>query len=91
MATVIKTGTLNNVSTLAGVLPTRDRGLVWFAILNRGGNVSRFRAEQDKFLQHLVQQLHPSAGIPPELTPHSAKNSLPLLGAANRNEILYPG
>lgn len=91
MATVIKTGTLNNVSTLAGVLPTRDRGLVWFAILNRGGNVSRFRAEQDKFLQHLVQELHPSAGIPPELTPHSVKNSLPLLGAANRNEILYPG
>jgi D-alanyl-D-alanine carboxypeptidase/D-alanyl-D-alanine-endopeptidase (penicillin-binding protein 4) len=90
-ATVIKTGTLNNVSTLAGVLPTRDRGLVWFAIFNQGNNVSGFRAEQDNLIQHLAQQLHPSEGIPPELMPHSAKNSLPLLGAANRNQILYPG
>ena len=41
-ATVMKTGTLNDVSALAGVMPTRDRGLVWFAIINRGTNVSGF-------------------------------------------------
>jgi D-alanyl-D-alanine carboxypeptidase/D-alanyl-D-alanine-endopeptidase (penicillin-binding protein 4) len=90
-ATVIKTGTLNNVSTLAGVLPTRDRGLVWFAILNHGSNVSAFRAEQDKLLQRLVQQLQPTAEVSSALIPHSTKAVLPELGAASRNQILYGG
>ncbi|MEI6443887.1 MAG: D-alanyl-D-alanine carboxypeptidase [Nostocales cyanobacterium ELA583] len=87
-ATVMKTGTLNDVSALAGVVPTRDRGLVWFAILNRGPNISGFRAEQDKFLQHLEKELEVSTDIPEPLTPH-LDNSLPKFGAANRNEILY--
>lgn len=47
-ATVIKTGTLHDVSSLAGVMPTGDRSLVWFAILNRGTNPAGFRSEQDK-------------------------------------------
>ncbi|QSJ17479.1 D-alanyl-D-alanine carboxypeptidase [Nostoc sp. UHCC 0702] len=88
-ATVIKTGTLRDVSALAGVMPTRDRGLVWFAIINRGTNVSAFRAGQDKLLQRLVQQLQVATTVPDVLTPHSTINSLPELGATSRNEILY--
>ncbi|MBW4615982.1 MAG: D-alanyl-D-alanine carboxypeptidase [Desmonostoc vinosum HA7617-LM4] len=88
-ATVIKTGTLSDVSALAGVMPTRDRGLVWFAIINRGTNVWGFRTGQDQLLQRLVKQLQVPATIPTTLTPHSAINSVPLLGATNRNEILY--
>ncbi|BAZ29407.1 peptidase S13, D-Ala-D-Ala carboxypeptidase C [Cylindrospermum sp. NIES-4074] len=88
-ATVIKTGTLRDVSALAGVMPTRDRGLVWFAVLNRGPNVSGFRTGQDQLLQHLVQRLQLPTGVPAALTPHSAINSLPALGAASRNEILF--
>lgn len=91
LATVIKTGTLRDVSSLAGVMPTRDRGLVWFAILNRGTNLSAFRTEQDKLLQHLAQQLQTYPSVPAALTPHSSPNSLPALGAVNRNEILYKG
>jgi D-alanyl-D-alanine carboxypeptidase/D-alanyl-D-alanine-endopeptidase (penicillin-binding protein 4) len=87
-ATVMKTGTLNDVSALAGVVPTRDRGLVWFTIINRGGNVSAFRTEQDKLLQHLEKELEVSTDIPATLTPH-LDNSLPKFGAANRNEVLY--
>ncbi len=87
-ATVIKTGTLNDVSTLAGVLPTKDRGLVWFTIINRGVNVSAFRTEQDKLLQHLEKELEVSTDIPATLVPH-LDNSVPKFGAANRNEILY--
>ncbi|MBD2392511.1 D-alanyl-D-alanine carboxypeptidase [Aphanizomenon flos-aquae NRERC-008] len=87
-ATVIKTGTLNDVSALAGVVPTRDRGLVWFTIINRGGNVSAFRVQQDKLLQHLEKELEVATDIPDTLTPH-LDNSLPNFGAANRNEILY--
>ncbi|MBN3925974.1 D-alanyl-D-alanine carboxypeptidase [Nostoc sp. NMS4] len=89
LATVIKTGTLRDVSALAGVMPTRDRGLVWFAIINRGTNVWGFRTGQDQLLQSVVKQLQLPLTVPIALTPHSAINSLPQLGATNRNEILY--
>jgi D-alanyl-D-alanine carboxypeptidase/D-alanyl-D-alanine-endopeptidase (penicillin-binding protein 4) len=51
----VKTGTLAQVSALAGVIPTKERGLVWFTIINQGGNIDKLRAEQDKFLQGLAQ------------------------------------
>jgi serine-type D-Ala-D-Ala carboxypeptidase/endopeptidase (penicillin-binding protein 4) len=88
-ATVIKTGTLRDVSALAGVMPTRDRGLVWFAIINRGTNVSAFRTGQDHLLQSLVKQLQVAPSVPAALTPHSAINSVPQLGAGDRNDILF--
>jgi len=88
---VVKTGTLNSVSSLAGVIPTRDRGLVWFAIINRGSSPGVFRSQQDKLLQHLIQALHVADNLPTDLTPHSAQNSLPKLGATERNTIVYPG
>ncbi|NET84055.1 MAG: D-alanyl-D-alanine carboxypeptidase [Moorea sp. SIO1F2] len=50
---VIKTGTLREVSALAGFLPTRDRGLVWFAIINGGNDILEFRTKQDQLLQRL--------------------------------------
>jgi serine-type D-Ala-D-Ala carboxypeptidase/endopeptidase (penicillin-binding protein 4) len=51
----VKTGTLAQVSALAGVIPTKERGLVWFAIINHGGNIEKLRAEQDRLLQRLSQ------------------------------------
>ncbi|MCP2730971.1 D-alanyl-D-alanine carboxypeptidase [Limnofasciculus baicalensis] len=56
LGTAMKTGTLREVSALAGVIPTRDRGLVWFAIINRGNDIPRFRAEQDQILAKLAEQ-----------------------------------
>ncbi|MBD2360196.1 D-alanyl-D-alanine carboxypeptidase [Anabaena minutissima FACHB-250] len=87
-ATVMKTGTLRDVSALAGVVPTRDRGLVWFAIINRGPQITAFRQQQDKLLQSLVQQLQIPPDVPNALTPHTAK-SLPELGNTSRNEIVF--
>ena len=56
-AAVVKTGTLWNVSALAGVLPTRAYGPVWFTIINGGPNHTEgFRREQDRFLQALRQR-----------------------------------
>jgi D-alanyl-D-alanine carboxypeptidase/D-alanyl-D-alanine-endopeptidase (penicillin-binding protein 4) len=89
-ATVMKTGTLRDVSALAGVVPTRDRGLVWFAIINRGSQITAFRQQQDKLLQNLVQQLQVPPSVPNVLTPHTAK-SLPELGNTKRNEIVFRG
>jgi serine-type D-Ala-D-Ala carboxypeptidase/endopeptidase (penicillin-binding protein 4) len=54
--TTIKTGTLNEVSALGGVLPTRDRGLVWFVIVNKGSQIAKLRQQQDTLLQALVKE-----------------------------------
>jgi D-alanyl-D-alanine carboxypeptidase/D-alanyl-D-alanine-endopeptidase (penicillin-binding protein 4) len=61
LGTAIKTGTLREVSALAGVIPTKARGPVWFAIVNHGTNIEQLRAEQDNLLQNLSQhwQLEP--------------------------------
>lgn len=88
-ATVIKTGTLSDVSALAGVMPTRDRGLVWFTIMNRGADVEGFRAGQDQLLQRLVQQLRVAPALPTVLIPHPVSSNSSQLGAIDRNEILY--
>ena len=71
--------------------PTRDRGLVWFTIINRGTNVAGFRTGQDKLLQRLVQQLQIAPEVPNALTPHASLNTAQELGTVSRNEILYKG
>jgi D-alanyl-D-alanine carboxypeptidase/D-alanyl-D-alanine-endopeptidase (penicillin-binding protein 4) len=56
--TLLKTGTLNTVSALAGVVPTRDRGWVWYAIINNGSaQIPYLRQEQDVLLQEITQAL----------------------------------
>lgn len=88
---VVKTGTLWNVSALGGVLPTRDRGLVWFAILNGGGDdIWGFRDRQDQLLHQLLKQW----GISPEPFPQITRNypsnrELIEIGAPSRNELLW--
>ena len=57
----VKTGTLNEVSALAGTIPTQERGTVWFSIINGGPNFDRLRAEQDKMLQRIAQHWQISA------------------------------
>jgi serine-type D-Ala-D-Ala carboxypeptidase/endopeptidase (penicillin-binding protein 4) len=54
---LVKTGTLSDVSALAGMIPTRDRGPIWFATINRGeGNIATFHGEQDRLLRSLNQK-----------------------------------
>jgi serine-type D-Ala-D-Ala carboxypeptidase/endopeptidase (penicillin-binding protein 4) len=52
---VIKSGSLNTVSTLAGALPTQKQGIIWFAIFNSGGDLQLFRPEQESLLNSLVE------------------------------------
>lgn len=49
----IKTGTLAQVSALAGMIPTKERGQVCFAIINSGNNIEGFRHQQDQLLKQL--------------------------------------
>jgi D-alanyl-D-alanine carboxypeptidase/D-alanyl-D-alanine-endopeptidase (penicillin-binding protein 4) len=64
-AVIGKTGTLpatdGGVSTLAGILYTRDYGPVLFAIFNTKGPVSTYRRLQDDFLKGFIAE---SGGIP---------------------------
>ncbi|MBR8830556.1 MAG: hypothetical protein N5P05_003915 [Chroococcopsis gigantea SAG 12.99] len=78
---MIKTGTLAQVSALAGLIPTRERGNVCFAITNFGSsNIEGLRHEQDEVLQALAAHWR--------LVPAVTKGSLPkkpFLGDPGRN------
>ena len=54
--TAIKTGMLNQVSALAGVIPLSEDQNVWFTTINYGWQIEQFRRQQDVFLQQLVKQ-----------------------------------
>ena len=64
-AVIGKTGTLpatdGGVSTLAGIIYTRNRGPVLFAIFNTMGSVATYRKLQDSFLKGFIME---SGGIP---------------------------
>ena len=86
----VKTGTLNDVSSLAGVLPTRDQGLVWFSIIDIGtANLDTLHAHQDELLQTLVAQWGAALPIPPDLQPSDRlKLYEAQLGDPTRNQPL---
>ena len=52
---VMKSGTLNRVSSIAGALPTKNQGVIWFAVINGEGDVDQFRAKQETLLQTFMQ------------------------------------
>ena len=54
--TTVKTGTLDRVSALAGVIPTKHHGNVYFSIINYGSQYEYFRQRQDWLLNELVQK-----------------------------------
>lgn len=62
-AVIAKTGTLRGVSALAGYMHTKEKGVVLFAILNRGGSPYTFRKLQD----YLVREMFEVCGGPASL------------------------
>lgn len=80
---VIKSGSLDDVSGLVGALPTRDRGTVWFSIINFGDNVKEFRSQQEIFLKSLVNQWGAVQYLPLELTPNPQREN-----QTSRSEIV---
>lgn len=83
----VKTGSLFDVSALAGAIPTKDRGVVWFAIINRGTGLDNLRDHQDWLLQQLVTQWGTPAILPTAISPH-IDGTQPQLGDIRRNEVL---
>ncbi len=81
----VKTGTLWNVSALVGAVPTRDRGLVWFALLNGGDAYTLpFRRQQDEFLHRIQEQW----GRGPQPRALRGEYPLPRFGDRDRLEVL---
>lgn len=79
--TTIKTGTLDNVSALAGVIPSQH-SKVYFSIINYGRPVSYFRQQQDILLNELAQRW--------QLTPNNldlAQENNWYLGDPRRNQL----
>jgi serine-type D-Ala-D-Ala carboxypeptidase/endopeptidase (penicillin-binding protein 4) len=88
IGTTIKTGTLNEVSALGGVLPTRDRGLVWFVIVNKGSQIAKLRQQQDTLLQSLVQTWGAVKPAPLVVTKHDRAPAY--FGDPDRNVAIMP-
>lgn len=84
-----KTGTLWDTSALAGVFPTRDRGLVWFAIFNEGEDYTlKFREQQDKLLRALEQYWGKADRSAEAIAPRLDADADTRLGAPGRNRIV---
>ena len=67
---MIKTGTLAQVSALAGEIPTQERGKVWFVIMNAGSsNIEGFINQQDRVLHALDQHW--------QILPEATQGSIP--------------
>lgn len=86
----VKTGSLWDVSALAGVIPTGDRGPLWFAIINRGEGIETLRVRQDQFLQTVQQQFSQPQTIPQAIAPTQPNSEDLRVGASSRNQ-LFPG
>ena len=86
--TTMKTGTLNQVSALAGVFPTADRGLVWFVIVNQGSQIAKLRQQQDTLLQSLVQTWGKVTPVPLVVTKRERQPAL--FGDPDRNLAVTP-
>jgi serine-type D-Ala-D-Ala carboxypeptidase/endopeptidase (penicillin-binding protein 4) len=86
--TTMKTGTLNEVSALGGVLPTRDRGLVWFVIVNKGSQIAKLRQQQDTLLQSLVKTWGAVKPAPLVVTKHDRAPAY--FGDPDRNVAIMP-
>ena len=90
----IKTGTLNEVSALAGVIPLQGEQKAWFTITNYGWQIKHFRNQQDQLVQKLVNHWQPPKPnnflTPPELRKQDPQNSavnLNYLGDPQRNKL----
>ncbi|MBD2259840.1 D-alanyl-D-alanine carboxypeptidase [Pseudanabaena sp. FACHB-2040] len=82
----LKTGTLAEVSALAGFIPTEERGPVWFTIINWGWDLDGLRRHQDELLNE-IQTHWGVADAPSMFQPKVRLTQSPYqLGDPSRNE-----
>ncbi len=73
---VTKSGSLDAVSALAGALPTTQKGVVWFVVMNGGNNnLEGFRSDQEALLRSLSSQWGAVQTSPAALSINSERSS----------------
>lgn len=86
----VKTGSLAEVSALAGMVPTAEHGPVWFAIINRGWAIPDLRVQQDQLLQ-AIQAHWGTATVSPDMaTQVRMQTENYRYGDPRRNEVIAP-
>ena len=73
---IAKSGTLNQVSGLAGILPTTQQGQICFGILNVSFDLEGARLLQGQLLRSLSDQWGSVSELPPELLPRLSPDQL---------------
>ncbi|WP_156119972.1 D-alanyl-D-alanine carboxypeptidase [Leptolyngbya sp. KIOST-1] len=87
LTAAVKTGSLAEVSSLAGMVPTASRGPVWFAIINKGWDIPDLRIQQDLLLQ-AIQAHWGVADAPPEMRTKVRMQTGPFrYGDPSRNQV----
>ena len=83
----VKTGSLAEVSALAGMVPTAEKGPVWFAIINKGWDIPDLRVQQDQLLQ-AIQAHWGAAEAPADLRTKVHMQTGPFrYGDPSRNQV----
>ena len=80
---VVKSGTLDYVSSIAGALPTKEKGIIWFTILNKGASVTQLRNQQEILLRDMLKNWGAVDSLPPELTANPNRKT-----QTSRSEII---
>ena len=80
---VVKSGTLNYVSSIAGALPTKEKGVIWFTILNKGASVNQLRNQQEILLRDMLKIWGAVDSLSPELTANPNRKT-----QTSRSEII---
>ena len=78
------------LSALAGAMPTEDKGIVWFSLINYGAGLDALRSRQDQVISALEQQWGKASGIPPELKTTVVIGQAPYqFGTPERNVSIF--
>lgn len=75
---VLKSGSLDAVSTIAGGIPTAS-GVIWFAVMNGGDDTEALRSAQESLIAELEAYGGKTEAIAPELTPTPDRDLSPTL------------
>jgi D-alanyl-D-alanine carboxypeptidase/D-alanyl-D-alanine-endopeptidase (penicillin-binding protein 4) len=75
---VLKSGSLNAVSTISGGIPTAS-GVIWLAVMNGGGDTEALRSAQESLIAELEAYGGKTEAIAPELTPTPGRDLAPTL------------
>ncbi|MCM1984209.1 D-alanyl-D-alanine carboxypeptidase [Lyngbya confervoides] len=82
---LVKSGTLDQVSALVGVIPTQQQGLIWFSMLNSQGDVDRYREHQEQMLRTIIERWGPTQPQANQLQPTRSGADFTAI-----NEVLLP-